>query len=164
MKSVCDLSPLTSHLSPREGYSVIELIITMAIFLLMISIGTLSLLNIKHKSSLSSAVNSFSADFKEQQIKAMAGDSEGQSTISDQGVHFESTSYTLFRSSYILNGSGNFVVNLPDQLQFTNSNTQVIFAKGSGDASGVSSIVMKDTDGSQKTITVNSYGVITGVN
>lgn len=92
----------------------------------------------------------------------MAGDSEGQGSVSDQGIHFEATSYTLFRGTY---GTANFVINLPDNIQFMNQNTQIIFAKGSGEINGVNSVILKDTnDGSQKTITINPYGVITGVN
>lgn len=146
----------------EKGYSVIELILMMGIFLTILGIGTINLLNVSKKSSISATVNSFVADFKEQQIKAMSGDTEGQASISDQGIHFETNSYTLFKESY---GTSNFVVNLPSNMQFINPNTQIVFKRGSGEITGINSIVIRDTtDGTQKTITVNQYGVITGIN
>jgi hypothetical protein len=98
----------------------------------------------------------------------MVGDTNGSTSPSAYGVHFETASYTLFRNTY---GTENFKVNLPSGTQFSTTlvNSQVIFATGSGAlttfTSGHNTITLTDTgDESHKTITVNQYGVVTGVN
>ena len=151
-----------------KGFTLIEVLLVLGILAVMVSLATINLANVQHKSSLSSTVNTFIADFRQQQIRAMVGDTQGSGAVSNYGVDLETTTYTLFRTTY---GTGNFIVNLPTGTQFTTTfpNSQVIFASGSGIlstfTSGQNTITITDTvDGSQKTITVNTYGVITAVN
>ncbi|HWY79802.1 MAG TPA: type II secretion system protein [Candidatus Sulfotelmatobacter sp.] len=151
-----------------KGYSLIEVILVISIFFILIGLATMNLFKAQHTSQLSSTVNSFLADYKEQQIKAMIGDTEGIGAVSDYGVHFESASYTLFRSTY---GTNNFPVSLPVSLQFSTTfpGSQILFLRGSGQISGFISgqntITLRDTaDGTQKIITINKYGVVRTVN
>ena len=151
-----------------RGYTIVELAIVVSIFFILIGLATVNLFKIQHTSQLSSLVESFIADYKEQQIKAMVGDTEGSSAISSYGIHFETSSYTLFRNTY---GTSNFTVSLPSDVQFTTTfpSSQIIIASGSGEISGFTSgqntVTLKDTvDGSQKVMNFNRYGVITGVN
>ena len=158
---------LISHFSFQKGFTLIELIIVMAIFATLVGISTISLLNVKHKSTLNTVVNTFLADLKEQQIKAMVGDTEGSGVVYNYGIHFETSTYTLFHGTYSSGGTGNFVVPLTDTVQFNSfsQGNSIIFAKGSGEASGMTTITLIDTvDNNQKTITVNQYGVVTGIN
>jgi type II secretory pathway pseudopilin PulG len=152
----------------QKGYTAIEVALVMGLVLILISLSTTNLLKFQHTTQVSSTINSFIADYKEQQIKAMVGDTEGGGTTANYGVHFETTSYTLFRNSY---GTANFTINLPGDLQFSTTfpSSQIIFSKGSGSISGFISgdntITLRNTaDNSQKTITINQYGVVTGVN
>lgn len=152
----------------QKGYTSIEITLVGALVLILIGLSTTNLMQFQHTTQLSSTINSFLADFKEQQIKAMVGDTAGTGSITNYGVHFETASYTLFRSSY---GTDNFVVSLPADVQFTTTfpSSQIIFLKGSGAVSGFTSgqntITMHNTaDNSQKVITVNQYGVVTSVN
>ena len=145
-----------------------EVTIVVSILLILIGLATVNLFKFQHTSQLSSTVNSFLADYKEQQIKAMVGDTESTGAISDYGVHFETSSYTLFRNTY---GTANFPVSLPNgiQLSTTLPNSQIDFLRGSGEVSGFTNgqntITLHDTgDGSQKTIIVNKYGIVTAVN
>ncbi|HSX09695.1 MAG TPA: prepilin-type N-terminal cleavage/methylation domain-containing protein [Candidatus Saccharimonadales bacterium] len=152
----------------EEGFSVIEVSLVVAIISVLIGLATVNLFKFQHTSQLSSALNSFLADTKEQQIKAMVGDTEGTGTFANYGVHFETNSYTLFRTSY---GTSNFVISLPSNVSFTTTlpSSQLIYLQGSGEVSGFTSgqntVTMRDTlDGSQKVITFNRYGVVTAVN
>ncbi len=145
----------------NSGYTLVELLVAIGILVVMVTIGTIGLSSIQHKSYLSSAVNTFKTDFKEQQIKAMTGDTEGAGSTYDYGIYFTANTYTLFRSSY---GTSNFVIDLPSSVNFTNAGSQIVFTKGSGETSATI-VTMKDiADGSQKTVTINRFGVITAVN
>lgn len=150
----------------ESGFTVVELALVMAVFFILVGLATVNLFNFQHKSQLSATVASFLADYKEQQIKAMVGDTNGTTTPSAYGVHLETGSYTLFRNNY---GTDNFTISLPSGTQFSTTSfpsSQVIFAQGSGEvATGTNTITIKDTtDGNQKVITINKYGVVTGVN
>lgn len=145
-----------------------EVILVMSVVAILLGLVTVNLFKFQNKTQLSSTVESFLADYKEQQIKAMVGDTSGTATPSAYGVHFETSSYTLFRGSY---GTDNFVVSLPGGTQFSTTfpGSQVIFATGSGQlttyTSGQNTVTLIDiTDGSQKVITINRYGVVSSVN
>lgn len=156
------LSPFIFHLSPPKGFTLAELVVIIAIALTMIVLSTIALARSQQKASLTGVVDTFVADLKEQQAKAMVGDTEGTSTISDYGLDFETTQYTLFRNTYVVGGSSNFVVSLPPTIQVTGS--QIIFAKGSGETTAAIITFTDTTTNEQRTVTMNKYGVITGVN
>ena len=154
--------------SLQAGFSIIEVSLVVSIIFILLGLITVNLFKFQHKSQLSSTISSFLADYKEQQIKAMVGDTQGAGTISNYGVHIETSSYTLFRSTY---GTANFSVSLPSSIQMSTTfpSSQVIFTAGSGAltsfTSGQNTVTLKDTvDGSQKVITINRYGVVSGVN
>jgi len=154
--------------SSSAGFTAMEVILVMSIIAVLLTLVTVNLFKFQHKSQLSSTVESFLADYKEQQIKAMVGDASGTATPSAYGVHIETSSYTLFRNSY---GTSNFTVSLPGGTQFSTTfpSSQVIFATGSGQLTtyinGQNTITLTDTgDGSQKVITINRYGVVSSVN
>ncbi len=153
---------LNLKLPISKGFTLIELGVVMGIFSTLVGIATINLLNTQHKTTLTASVNTFIADVKGQQLRAMVGDTDGQTSTNDYGVHIEESSYTLFRNTY---GTSDSVINLPPNLEFAIPNTQVLFAKGSGEISGPVSIIIRDTkDGNQKTININKYGIVTGVN
>lgn len=156
------------HLKSSQGYTITEMMIVISIFLTLIGVVSVNLFKFQHKSQLSSTINSFLADYEEQQMKAMIGDTEGTMATADYGVHIETTTYTLFRNTY---GTANFPISLPSGTQFTTTlpNSQILFLRGSGEVSGFTTgqntITFQDTgDNSQKTITVNRYGVVVSVN
>jgi prepilin-type N-terminal cleavage/methylation domain-containing protein len=162
------ISTFFSQESIQSGYSLLEMLVVITVIITLLSLVTTNLFRYQHTSQLSSTVNSFLADYKEQQIKAMEGDTQASGSISDYGIHFETASYTLFRNAY---GTANFSVSLPAGTQFSTTlpNAEIIFSKGSGEVSGFvdgqNTITLKDTgNNSQMTITFNKYGVITSVN
>ena len=162
------IESLSFNASLQAGYSLVEITLVGAFIALLLSLVTLNLFQFQHSSQLSATVNTFVADYKEQQIKAMYGDTNGTGSLSNYGVYFGSSSYTEFQNTY---GTSNFSVSLPTGIQIstTSPNSQILFFKGSGEISGFTSgkntIILKDTvAGTQKTITFNRYGVVTSVN
>ncbi len=156
-----------------QGFTLIELLLVMTIFSLLALLITVNLLEFKHNSSLSTTINSLIADIKNQQIKAMTGDTEGRGVMDSYGIYFSANSYVLFHgASYSSSDTTNFSASLPDTLQFTGitfPNSSVIFASGSGEIIGFSvgsnTVILKDTQSNvQKTITINRRGAITQVN
>lgn len=154
-----------------RGFTLIEMAVVMGIFTILVSIGVISLANIERSSSLNAEVSKIIPSIKEQQIKAMAGDTEGSGTINDYGIHFESSSYTLFRGTYSVGNANNLVVTIDPNIQISSTfpGAQVLFSRGSGEVAsfvnGSNTITFTDTtNGRTQTITVNRLGVITGIN
>jgi type II secretory pathway pseudopilin PulG len=165
---------LKTSLSPffyssfQSGFTVIETALVVGIFFMLVGIITVNLFKFQHTSQISSTLETFMADYKEQQIKAMVGDTDNTGTINSYGVHIESSSYTLFRSAY---GTANFTVNVPGSITLSTTfpSSQVIFTAGSGEVSGFTSgsntITFTDSVGGvSKVVTINRYGVISAVN
>lgn len=152
----------------QSGFSLVEITLVISIFAVLLSLATLNLFQFQHSSQLNATVSSFLADYKEQQIKAMTGDTSGSGALSNYGIYFGTTSYTEFQNTY---GTSNFSVSLPSGVQFSTTlpGSQILFLKGSGMVSGFTSghntITIKDTvNNTQHIITVNMYGVVTSVN
>jgi prepilin-type N-terminal cleavage/methylation domain-containing protein len=166
-KFISKLYPLRFTLYPsktRAGFTLPEIVVVVAIMLTLFALGTLSLANFRKTTSISSTLDAFIADVKEQQVKAMVGDTEGSGSAANYGVHFESTSYTLFRGTY---GTANLVITLPSTLQVTTtfSGSQILFSEGSGEVGSAATVTFKDTlTNNQKVVSINRYGVVTAVN
>jgi prepilin-type N-terminal cleavage/methylation domain-containing protein len=152
----------------QRGFTFVEVVVVIGILFILLGFISVNLFKFQHKSQLSSTVSSFLADYKEQQIKAMAGDTDNTGAVANYGVHIEATSYTVFRNTY---GTSNFTISLPSgtQASTTFPSSQIIFTAGSGQLTsftgGQNTITFTDTgDGSTKTVTINTYGVVTSVN
>jgi len=144
----------------NSGFTQTELLLTMGIFVLLSSFAISNLLGSQRTSSLTGAVDTFVADVREQQVKAMVGDTEGTGTLSNYGVHFTTTQYTLYRTAY---GTSNYTVTLPNTVQVSGS--EILFLKGSGEIAAATTVTFTDlTNGRLKTVTINRYGVVTAVN
>lgn len=156
----------------KRGVTLIETLVVIGILLTLIGIASVSFLPFRSKSTLDTAITTLISDIKSQQIKAVAGDTEGRGTNDHYSVHFETNSYTLFHGS-IFNPSdtSNFTVALNDGIQMepTFPSSQIIFSIKSGEVISFSetqnSITLEDTvEGSSKTVSINRYGVITSIN
>lgn len=153
----------------RQGFTLIELALIMSIIAILISFISINLLKPQTTASIASTATILVSDLKEQQIKAMAGDSEGTATAQAHGIYFEPTRYTLFRGTVFPAGDpSNFTINLETGLSLSTSlpQQQIVFATRSGEAasytSGSDTITLSHTQGGeQKTITINRYGAIT---
>src|SRR5688500_3590048 len=97
-----------------RGFTVIELLLGISIFIILLGIVTLNLNTAKTQTSLSATVETLTADLSQQQLKAMIGDTEGRTTSDTYGIHFDTDSYTLFHGTYSVSESTNFSINMPD--------------------------------------------------
>ena len=148
-----------------KGFTVIEFLLVSGLFIILLSLGTINLASTQHKSQLSSTMDTFTGDMKEQQIKAMVGDGENTNAASDYGVRFGTTQYTLFRGTY---GTSNFAVSIPNTIQISTTfpNSDLIFTKGSGNVSGYTSsaaatITFRDT--AYNTMLLNRFVVVMSI-
>lgn len=149
----------------NEGFTLVELGVVIGILATLLGLTTISLTSVQQKTSINSTVQTIISDMKAQQIKAMVGDTEGRPLASAYGVHFDTNEYVLFNgSTYSSSDTTNFVVPLPSNLECTTP-TDVIFSQIGGELGNATSItIANQTGGEQKTIQLNRYGVVIGVN
>lgn len=154
----------------KNGFTLVEILIIMGILAVLFTITSLNLTNTVPQSSLDNTVRLFIADLKQQQLNALTGNTEGQGSSSDYGIYFTSGKYTLFRgSSYNASDTANFDVVTDDiDTSSTSTGSVIVFIKNSGIIKNFSpsnnTITFTQTNiGSQKTITINKYGVIESV-
>lgn len=154
----------------QHGFTLIEMVIVIGVISILLGIISISIFSISNSTSLSSTVQKLSGDIKEQQLKAMVGDTESRSTADTYGIHFDTSRYTLFHgSTYNAADSTNFDIDLPPNQTFIISlpSNSVVFSQLSGEVtgfiSGQDSITIQDEAGAQKTLHFNAYGTITQV-
>lgn len=155
----------------RNGISLIEVIVVIGVLLTLLAMASISFLPFRSKSGLDTTALTLISDIRSQQIKAMAGDTEGRQNPASYGIHFENDSYILFHGEDFIPGDpSNFNVPLGDlETESTLPSSQIIFASKSGEvnsfAVGQNTITIRDTVlNTAKTITVNRYGVVTQSN
>lgn len=165
-KNYRHFSILNSQFSIQKGFTLIEVILVMSVAFVLLGISTVNLANFQRGSQLTATTNVLLADLKDQQIKAMAGATQGNGTAGAYGVHIMSDQYILFHgSTYNSSEPSNFVVDLHETLSFAAAPVDIIFQAGSGEIGSSSTITITDiVDSGQKTILLNRYGVVTGIN
>ncbi len=140
--------------------------------MLLLGFITFNLIRAQTSSSLATSVDTLITDIKNQQVKAMTGDTEGRGSTDSYGIHFASSQYVLFHgASFNQSDQSNFTVNLSSELSFTSDlflSGNIIFLQTSGEVSSFSattnSIILQTSAGNQsKTITINKYGVVISV-
>lgn len=149
-----------------HGFTFIELMIAMGIFITLMMIGSFGFIPLKQKVSLTTTIHSLVTDLRQQQLKAMAGET-------GQGVYFDpdQKNYVLFEgTTYQSENLTNFRIPLGDQvivstIDFTGR--QIIFESVSGEISNYipdDKIVLQNSaSNEQKTIFFNKYGTIINV-
>jgi prepilin-type N-terminal cleavage/methylation domain-containing protein len=154
----------------KKAFTLVEILVVMGILLVVFSMLTLNLPTLTYKANLSTSVDTFIADLRAQQLKAMVGDSEGVATASAYGVAFGTNTYTLFKGS-ASGSSTDYTASLGDQVIFSNvtfPSSKIVFSRLSGEVqsftTGSNTLVIKNkANNDQKTITINQYGVVTSV-
>lgn len=156
-----------------SGYSLPELLLVLTILGILFSLTTINLLGVYHKNTLNTSTSTLTADMKQQQLKAMVGDTGGQPSLSSQGIYFESNRYTLYQGdSYVSSDpSSRFVINLSSDLQFSTilvPNSEIIFSKGSGEITNynpsLDNVTLQNIrTGETKTIRINQFGTIIAI-
>lgn len=146
----------------QKGLTIIELMVAIGILTILFALSTINLSRLPSTTAQSSSYDLLISDLRSQQTKAMAG-----SMAESFGIHFESTSYTLFEGEvYSESDPGNFVVTLDPNLSFTassfaadSSGSFVVFSSGSGDLASSGSITITNSfTGDVRTVNLNKYG------
>ncbi len=165
-----------SQLSTSKGFTLVELLISISIFAILIGVITLNLNTAQRNATISTTLETLITDLNQQRIKAMVGDTEGRSSLTNYGLHFDNVSYTIFNGTYSVSDTANFLISLPSvqTISTTFPSSQIIFAKGTGEVScfvdatcgsGTNTITITDTtNNQQKVITINRYGALTSIN
>jgi len=156
----------------NKGFTLLEILVVFGIMLILTAAISTAPTSMQNKASLNTTIDLLVNDLKQQQLRAMVGDTEGRATNDHYGVYIQTSTYTLFHgSAYSGADQYNFAitVNSPVQLTTTFANSSVIFTKGTGEllnfVNGSNTLTVENTvSGEQKVITLNRYGVITSIN
>lgn len=165
-------SPRTGSSQLSAGYTLVELLLVVGIIGILITLITGSLTNYQVQSNVTALTSEVIAEMKEQQTRAMSGDTDGTADSMHFGVHFDSDKYVLFRGTiYSPVDTANISMNLPEQMEFSNitfPGGDVIFSRVSGEVSGYTpgadsvTIMHKETD-EKKVMRLNKLGVVSEV-
>lgn len=155
------------HARAQKGFTLIEVLITIAIMAAMSALIFINLGKPQTVASLNGAVETLVTDLRAQQTLAMSGNSAGGATQLAHGMVVSANSYTVFAGdSYNQSDPNNYTVT-PGQnisLNTTFPNSQILFDKSSGEvrdfSAGDNTITVTGDEGS-KTITINRFGVVT---
>ncbi len=140
--------------------------------MLLVAFAAPNLLGARNQVQVNSAVPMVIADLKQQQLRSMLGETQGRSTTDTYGIHFETTTYTLFHgSSYAVSEPTNSIVQLGGALTFSSVNIPgnvIIFGRGSGEVIGYSNTqnmfgITNPGNNQTRTVTFNTYGVVTQI-
>ncbi|OGK25063.1 hypothetical protein A3A46_04100 [Candidatus Roizmanbacteria bacterium RIFCSPLOWO2_01_FULL_37_13] len=154
------------------GFTLIELIVTLSILVILTGLTSVNLLGFYAKNTLNTSIPILISDLKQQQLKAMVGDTEGDTSHAAYGIYFQSDRYTLFQgSSYSDLDTANFDIILNRDLQFSNiilPGSQIVFASGSGEVANYNQsfdyVTLKNTSTDEtKTVRINQYGTIINI-
>lgn len=150
----------------ERGFSLVELLLVMGVAAILFGLTTVNLVNVQHHTTIATATESLVADMRSQQIKAMAGKTTSSGTGDKYGIHFDGTStYILFHGTYAAGSPDNVAVTPDQAIAFTANPAEVTFSQITGEIGASQTITAKYISGSEtKTITMNKYGVVTGIN
>ena len=148
----------------QRGFTLIELIIVLSIVGILLGFTTINLSRSQQSASLNAVEQILLSDLKQQQLKAMIGDTEGRAASDLYGIHFDSNKYTLFHGVYSEGEPYNFVINLDSNMQFNNPEYDIVFSRLSGEITGTAVIELQDKNDSKLVrIHLNTLGTATQI-
>lgn len=148
-----------------RGYTLVELILVMSIFVTLIGLVTINLTSAKQNTVLNTTLSVFISDVKQQQLKAMIGDTEGRGSSSNYGVHLNTNNYVLFYgASYDPLEATNVTIEFGDNIQPESPGGDIIFTKVTGETTAVTITLQDTVTNEERDIVINRYGVVTAVN
>jgi len=142
-----------------NGFTLIELLVSMGILVIIFGISTITLSTIIPATSLGTTYDNLISDIRAQQTFAMSNNAS-------YGIHFDSTSYTIFQGTYVPGASANYVVTFDPTITLTGINfpgSQIVFTPGLGDVTGYVSgsdsvTITSAQTGSSNLVKINKYG------
>lgn len=150
---------------PSAGITLVEILVSLAIFIILATITTVSLSGYRSSKLVETTANEIAFKLEEAKTNALAGKAG-----SSYGLHFASTSYTYFKgSSYNSSDVSNISPTFPSELQITTSLTgsavNIIFSRLTGTPNVTGTITVRKTSDTSKTktITIGTLGDISVV-
>lgn len=156
-------------LNPKffTGFTLIELIVSMGIFMLIVGFSGLAYLNIQKSTDLTNQTTQLISSFRQAQALAIGGQTLDDASNTNVGIHFEEDSYTIFiGSSYDPNNTSNIITNLPNQIaiNYILPSANLLFTARTGEINVFDSakniITIIHQDGQSKTINFNRLGIV----
>lgn len=153
----------------QSGFTLIEIIIVISVFTILFAVSTISLTGLIPEANFVSSYQSILSDIKNQQLKAMTGDTNGSGSGSAYGIYLEDDQYTLFKGlAYNPSSSDNVIVELPPGLNITEITfpfASLVFLQVNGEISNYdqlnSSFKLTNTSTSEeKIVNLNKLGVV----
>lgn len=154
-------------LQATKAFTLIELIVSMSIFLIIMGFSGVAYLNIQRNSDLVNQSTQLVSSIRQAQTLVFSGQTLDESNNSNVGIHFDSNSYTLFiGNAYDPFNSTNITTVFPNSIVLANylPSADLIFYAQSGEVSNfdplANTITITHQDGQSKTITINKLGVV----
>jgi len=143
----------------NSGYSIIEILVVIAILGIILTIGTVSFESLRSKKQLQITVDSISTKLEEAKTNAVA-DKGGL----NYGIYLQPTSYTLFSgNTYNPNSGTNSSTTIPTNILISkilsNGGDAIVFSRITGSPQATGTIVISGSSG-VATVTVGTLGDI----
>ena len=157
-----------------KGFTMVEILITIGMAGILMGLATINLMRTERTTSVATVTETFMADAKSQQVKAMNGATALPSSGESYGIHIDSDKYTLFHGTTYdpSNHTTNFIIPMDNNiiLSTTFHDRNIVFDQLSGEITTFSSSAKTDsvtftsgTGNVQKKIIFNQYGVVTDI-
>lgn len=153
------LSPKTYNLSPRSGFTLAELLVSIAVLVVIGVVVSSSLQRRKPTTSIDTTAVKMVALLRDAQNKAIAG--EGYVSW---GIHFDNNTtspfFSLFKSAYQSTSTIGGVIPLSRDVRYASASIapggslDVIFARGTGRPTTSSTIILEAVSGTAVVKTV----------
>lgn len=152
----------------QAGFTLAEILVISGVFLILTQLASINLFRFQQSATIGSMRAVIASDIRQQQQKAMSGDTQQTGSQADYGIFFETDRYTLFYGDTYSSGApGNFVVELTGNLEISGTTLDgniLLFEQVTGEIIGsdpVEEIYLTDTtNGRQQIIRLNPLGVI----
>jgi prepilin-type N-terminal cleavage/methylation domain-containing protein len=153
------------HLTKNEqGFTISELLLTIAIFTLLASFAVVNLIKPQTSAALDASVTKFVADFKSQQLKSMTGSAD-DGLLETFGVRLQTSRYTLFKGTFNQSDADSFEVQLDTGVTVVAPISQIVFSRVTGEVESYSAAdstltFTNATTGEIRYVSFNKYGAI----
>lgn len=141
---------------PRNGFSIIELMVVVAIFGVVASIGFSAYKISEYKNQLALAANTIAFDLRRAQLLSQAVDGD-----SSWGVAIKNQNVTIFKgASYAVRDvSADDTISLPGLVSVSGLG-EIIFSKMNGLPQSVGTTTVSTSNGDSKNIVINTKGMV----
>ena len=150
------LKPSTSNLKPNPGFTLIEVVVVMALISGIAALGFNIGIDVYRSSSLGTERNLIVSSLEK--ARSLAVTNTGGSAY---GLYIENNKHTIFRGTSFASRTADFDLEIENSSIITaTGTTEFVFERLSGDGLASGTITLTDDTGLSRTITVNNEGGI----